>query len=131
MEGLKIEAATRTPDISFDSEKNILEIKGKSYPSNVSDYYMPVFSWLREYFKQSDSRREFTVNIELLYFNSGSSKVLLELFILLEAEASEGKNISINWIYLEDDEDNLEYGKEFQADLQLQFLKFNLVPKKI
>jgi hypothetical protein len=92
---------------------------------------MPVFSWLREYFKQSDSRREFTVNIELLYFNSGSSKVLLELFILLEAEASEGKNISINWIYLEDDEDNLEYGKEFQADLQLQFLKFNLVPKKI
>jgi len=129
MEGLKIEAANRTPDISFDSEKSILEIIGKSYPSNVSDFYMPVFSWLREYLKQLDDRRAFTVNIELLYYDSGSSKVLLELFILLEEEASRGKNISVNWIYHEDDEDNLEYGGEFKAELRS--LKFNLVPKKL
>jgi len=129
MKDLKIEATNRTPDIFFDSEKDILEIKGKSYPSNVSDYYMPIFTWLREYLKQLDDRRVFTVNIELLYFNSGSSKVLLELFLLLEKAAFRGKTISVNWVYHEDDEDNLEYGEEFQADLQ--FLAFNLVQKKV
>ncbi|GEM_PF-5897590 len=36
MENLKIKATNRTPDILFDCENDILEIKGKSYPSNIT-----------------------------------------------------------------------------------------------
>jgi len=124
MENLKIEATNRTPDILFDCENDILEIKGKSYPSNITDYYEPVFFWLKKYLEQLEDQ-QCVVNVELVYFNSSSSKILMEFFFVLEEAFNNAKNISVNWIYDEEDEDNLEYGEEFQEDLES--LPFNLV----
>lgn len=126
MENLEIEGTNRSPDIRFDCENNILEIKGKSYPSNATDYYGPVFSWLKAYLEQLKGQ-QCIVNIELVYFNSSTSKILLEFFMILEGAFNNGKNVSVNWIYDEEDEDNLEYGEEFQEDLES--LPFNLVVK--
>ncbi len=126
MENLKIKGTNRSPDIFFDYENNLLEIKGKSYSANISEYYTPVFLWLGQYLGQLENQH-CTVNIELAYFNSSSSKVLLEFFLLLEEAVSQGKNISVNWIYDEEDEDNREYGEEFQEELEA--LPFNLIQK--
>lgn len=117
MENLEIRPTNRTPHILFDCEKHVLEIKGKSYPANISDYYEPVFSWVKTYLGQLGDQ-QCTVNVELLYFNSSSSKILLEFFMMLEDAVNQGKRISVNWFYDEDDEDNLEYGEEFQEDME-------------
>ena len=127
MENMEIAPTRRTPRISFDCGKNLLEIRGKSYPSNVSECYGPVFSWLKEYLGQLGDK-QCTVNIELVYFNSSSSKILLDFFLMLEETVNKGGNIAVNWIYDEDDEDNMEYGEEFQEDLES--LPFNLLGKK-
>jgi len=124
MENLEIAPTRRTPEISFDCKNHMLAIRGKSYPSNISECYGPVFSWLKKYLGNL-GEEECTVNIELIYFNSSSSKALLDFFLMLE-EA--GKNIVVNWIYDEDDEDNMEYGEEFQDDLG--DLPFRLIEKK-
>jgi len=126
MENLKIEATKRTPDILFDCENHILEIRGKSYPANIGDYYEPLFSWLEKYLEQLDDH-QCTVNIELVYFNSSSSKILLDFFSILEEAVNKGKNICVNWISDEEDEDNMEYGEEFQEDMET--LPFYLVQK--
>ncbi len=127
MEKLRIKATKRTPDIFFDCQKNLLEIRGKSYPADISEYYSPVFSWLKEYLEQLDDQK-CTVNIDLIYFNSSSSKALLDFFTILEEAVKKGRNISVNWIYDEEDEDNLEYGEDFQEDFEI--LTFNLVQKE-
>lgn len=126
MDNLFIEATKYTPEISFNASNNELVIKGETYPENTAEFYSPVFNWLEEYLNQL-KEESVTVNIEIIYFNSSSSKVLMDLFDRLEDAVKEGKNITLNWIYDKDDESALEYGEEFQEDLEL--LKLNLVEK--
>lgn len=128
MDNLKIDATKYTPEISFDCEKNLLEIKGESYPENIAEFYAPVFEWLEEYIEQLGDDAQVVVNMELIYFNSSSSKVLLDLFDLLEEAVNNEKHITVNWIYEKEDEDTLEFGEEFQEDFQS--LTIHLVEKE-
>jgi hypothetical protein len=127
MENLAIEATKQTPKVSFDAENHVLEFQGESYPENMAVFAVPIFTWLEKYLEQLGDQT-FTVNIELTYFNSSSSKILLDLFDKLEEEVeNNGKDIIVNWIYDADDDGIEEYGEEFQEDLES--LTFNLVQK--
>jgi hypothetical protein len=126
VKNLHIEATESTPTIRFDWENNILEIKGVSYPENTTEFYGPVFFWLEEYFSQLDNK-EVTANIEIVYFNSNSWKVLMGFFELLNKAASERVDVTANWIYDGDDDDILEYGEEFQEEYR--GITFNFVQK--
>jgi hypothetical protein len=126
MDALQIEATKYTPEISFNAHTNILKIKGETYPENTAEFYSPVFDWLDNYLAQLNDQTV-TVNIEIIYFNSSSSKVLMDLFDRLDDAVKEGKQITLNWIYDKDDESALEYGEEFQEDLEV--IKLNLVEK--
>ncbi len=89
---------------------------------------LPLFSHLDEYLQDLQDNEIFTVNIELKYFNSSSSKMLMNLFDKLENEvANNGKNIIVNWIYDPENDTIEEFGEEFQEDVDS--LTFNLVPK--
>lgn len=126
MDNLLIEPTKYTPEISFNCERNILEIKGETYPENTAEFYAPVFEWLEGYLDQIKDQ-QITVNLEIIYFNSSSSKVLMDLFDRFEEAVKDGANISVNWIYDGEDESALEYGQEFQEDLET--LELNLVEK--
>ena len=126
MEKLEIKATKYTPEILFDFESNQLSIRGKSYPENTAEFYAPVFDWLEAYLGQLKDQ-EASVDMEIHYLNSSSSKVLLDFFDLMEDATEEGKQISINWIYEEDDEDSQEFGREFQEDFDT--LNLNLIQK--
>ncbi|MBT3226527.1 MAG: DUF1987 domain-containing protein [Deltaproteobacteria bacterium] len=126
MDNLIIEATKYTPKILFDSENHQLDIIGETYPENTAEFYAPVFKWLEEYLTNLQDEAV-TVNLEINYFNSSSSKVLMDMFDKFEAIIKEGKNITLNWIYDKENESALEYGEEFQEDLEV--LKLNLVEK--
>lgn len=127
MENLTIEAGKYTPQIFFDAQNHLLEIRGVSYPENTSVFYDPVFSWLEQYLKEVGKYHNVVVNVELNYFNSSSSKVIIDFIDLLEEAASEGTDITINWLYDEDIEEALEFGEEFGEESE--FVKFNLLKK--
>ena len=128
MDNWKIEATKYTPLVNFDAASNTLELTGESYPENLTTLADPLFSWLEDYLAQLEEQT-FTVNIELTYFNSSSSKMLLDLFDQLEEEvADNGKTIIVNWIYDTENEVAEEYGEEFQEDVEK--LTFNLVQKE-
>jgi len=126
MENLNIPATKSSPEISLNAQTNILSIIGESYPENTAQFYEAIFKWLEEYIANLESE-EVVFNIELIYFNSSSSKVLMDLFDTLEEASEDDKNIVVNWIYDEDNEASLEYGEEFAEDMES--LTFNLVEK--
>ena len=126
MTNLHIPATKSSPDIHFDAETHILEIRGESYPENVAEFYAPVFHWLEEYLSALD-QQEMTLNIEMRYFNSSSSKVLLDFFALCDEAAESGKNISVNWLYEKNNRSAREAGEEFQEDMEI--LHFNIIEK--
>jgi len=127
MENLNMPATAQTPAIYFDEETQTLNIIGECYPENITKFSSPLFSWLNAYLMVLETQ-VFTVNIELVYFNSSSSKMLLDLFDCLQNAVVENqKNIVVNWIYDSENESALEYGEEFKEDLNT--LCFNLVEK--
>ena len=118
MDPIKIEGTPKTPTVNFDAESGVLEIKGRSIPENAVEFYKPLVDWISSY---GDSAKAATlVNIQLEYFNTSSSKCILDVFKKLESV--NGKtNITINWHYEEDDEDMLEAGEDYQAIINIPF----------
>ena len=119
MEALSIEGTAKTPSVKFDGQGGVIEIKGRSIPENSIEFYKPLVEWLESY---SGSPMGLTqVNVQLEYFNTSSSKCILDVFKKLEA-IHKGKNeVIINWFYEEDDEDMLEVGQEMSRMSKLSF----------
>ncbi|MCP4628579.1 MAG: DUF1987 domain-containing protein, partial [bacterium] len=62
-----------------------------------------------------------TLNFRISYFNSSSSKCLLDLLDMLEEYHDEGGSVIINWFYEKDDPDMMEMGEDFCEDFDLDF----------
>ena len=119
MAELTITPTPKTPSITFDSAGGMLEIKGRSIPENSVEFYKPVMDKLDEYAATPQSKT--TVNIQLEYFNTSSSKCLLDIFKKLEQIHKKGNPVVINWLFEEDDEDMQEAGEDYQAIIQIPF----------
>lgn len=116
MEDIRIEGSPKTPTVNFNAGTGFLEIKGRSIPENSIEFYKPLIDWIEQY---SKSPQESTsVNIQLEYFNTSSSKCILDVFKRLE---SISKEVQVNWYYEEDDEDMLEAGEDYDAIINLPF----------
>jgi hypothetical protein len=125
MEPISFEGTAKTPTISIDSQTGIVEIKGRSIPENSIEFYKPVIDWLDEYAKNPKDITQ--VNIQLEYFNTSSSKCILDVFKKLEA-IHKGKNeVVINWYYEEDDEDMLEAGEDYESIIRVPFKMIEIV----
>jgi len=123
MENLHIEATKYTPNIQLNKNGTIT-LEGKSYPENTFEFYAPMMEWMKDYFENHVASKT-TINMEITYFNSSSSKLFFDFFDLLEENNS--NNIVINWIYDEENESALEAGEDFVEDFVE--LKINLVSK--
>lgn len=119
METIKIEGTSKTPTVSFDASKGTCLIKGRSIPENSIEFYKPLIEWLEEYSKTPHSLTD--IDIELEYFNTSSSKCILDLFKKLEGIYQNGNEVVINWYYEEDDEDMLEAGEDYQSIIKVPF----------
>ena len=109
----------KTPFVSFDADKGELELKGRSIPENSIEFYKPLIDWLEEYVASPQTVT--TVNVALEYFNTSSSKCLLDLFKKLEGLSKKGNEVVVNWCYEEDDEDMLEAGEDYQSIIGVPF----------
>jgi len=124
MDNIKLDATERSPEVNFDFQANVFSLGGESYPEDVPAFFGPPISQLEEHLSSlSGAKVEF--NFELIYFNSSSAKVLMELFEMLDEAAENGNDVTINWSHDEDDDNMEELGEEFGEDLE--HASFNLV----
>jgi hypothetical protein len=119
MENLTIEGTPKTPTIEFSLEEGALLIRGRSIPENSIEFYKPLIDKLEEY--SNTPKPSTSVKIQLEYFNTSSSKCILDVFKKLEKINSGGSETVINWYYEEDDEDMLEAGEDYQAIINIPF----------
>ena len=119
MEKLEIERKSNTPAVIFDPETGNLKIEGRSIPENPGDFYDELIAWLHDYFKKPQSVTTLDLNLE--YVNSGSSKYLLGMFRVMKEEVQKGCKININWYYEEDDEAIQSLGEHYKSSLKIPF----------
>ena len=116
MEPITIEATKSSPFIHIDPVNHMIQFKGESYPENAAKFFGPILSSISKFL--TDSRAsQVTVDMQVTYFNSSSSKALLNLFEMLENSVSEGKDIVVNWFYHPENEAALEAGEEFRDEV--------------
>ena len=119
MEAIKIQGTEDTPKVILDKDAEIFEISGRSLPEDVATFYDPILNWLNEYGEGPNSATIF--NFKLTYFNTASSKMLLDILMKLEEIHEEGNNVTVRWHYPEDDEDMEEAGEEYADIVDIPF----------
>ena len=120
MEALNIDQTPKTPFIQLHATSGMLEMRGRSIPENAVDFYTPVFRWMDAYCQAAPTATALHIRFE--YFNTSSSKCLLDILKKLKALHLSGKSeVTVYWHYEEDDEDMLEAGEDFQTIIRIPF----------
>lgn len=119
MENLVIVGSAKTPSIDFDATTGTLLLKGRSIPENSIEFYQPLNEWLDGYAKAPQGVK--VIDVRLEYFNTSSSKCILDFFKRLENAHQNGTEVKVNWYYETDDEDMQEAGEDYDAIVGLPF----------
>ena len=118
MEIINLEGTEDTPKILLDKTNGIFEISGRSLPEDSAEFYQPIIDWLDQYAGASNESSTFVFKLE--YFNTASSKLILDVLSKLE----DIQGAKVMWYFHEDDEDMEEAGEEFSELVEVPF-EFN------
>ena len=105
MDVINIQGTDDTPSVILDKANGKFEISGRSLPEDVNMFYEPILDWLDKYCEDPNDQTEFAFKLE--YFNTASSKIILDILLKLEEIMEKGKEVVIKWHYHEDEEDML------------------------
>jgi len=119
MDKLNLDGTEDTPTIVLDSENNHFEISGRSLPEDSAEFYQPVLDWLNIYSANPNPQTYFTFKMD--YFNTASSKLLLDVLSKLEDLSGDGHDVKVLWYYQEDDPDMEDAGEEYQDLIEVPF----------
>ena len=100
-----------TPGIKLNATNGIFEITGRSLPEDVVKFYKPILDWLDEYTQSPNKQTVFS--FKFTYFNTASSKIILDILTKLEKMHDDGENVSIKWYFPSEDEDMKDAGSEY------------------
>ena len=112
-----IERTRKTPYVSFDVEKGMLEITGSLLSTDSQGFFEGLFTFARDYIKTQPQKTVLKFTIE--YFNTSSSKLLLNLLVQFEELLTMGKDVYLEWHYEEDDLDMYDAGKTYEASIKI------------
>lgn len=115
MSAIQLQGTSKTPHVAFNDSPLSMEISGRSIPENSIAFYTPLLEWVDEHLKDAGSLE---VVIRLEYFNTSSSKCLMDLLKRIEKSPAEA---TVLWYYEEDDEDMLEAGEDYDAIIDMPF----------
>ncbi|UTW60729.1 DUF1987 domain-containing protein [bacterium SCSIO 12741] len=122
MENFMLEGTSKTPRVDFNAQTGILELSGRSIPENAVDFYKPLYDWLDQYVSSPRSNTEVVIKLE--YFNTSSSKCLLDVFKKAEELTRNSLDpVVVKWYYEIDDEDMLEAGEDYEIIINIPFQK--------
>jgi hypothetical protein len=108
-----------TPDVSFSAETGICEIAGESYQEESFEFYKTLMNWVEEYTKKI--KKSITFNFKLTYFNTSSSRAILELLYILKRYEVAGGTVTLNWYYNDPEDSIYEEAEDFQTQSKLHF----------
>ncbi len=116
MNDFRLDGTSKTPKVELTVDPFSMLLSGRSIPENSIEFYRPLMDWVHAHCGADKPRLE--INIRLEYFNTSSSKCLMDLLKRVEVSKNEAV---VNWFYEEDDEDMLEAGEDYDEIIELPF----------
>lgn len=118
MPRLYLPPTEKTPEILFDPATGMFEIRGCSIHENAEGFFRPLLEMVEDYAQRPAPVT--TVKLAMTYFNSSSSKYLLDLLrILDEIHITGAGEVTMEWHYDREDLDMEEAGGDYKALLEM------------
>ena len=124
---LIIKATEKTPFIECIRSTGDVVIKGVCIPEDPLEIFLPIKRWLAEIAETNHAK--ISVAVDLEYFNTSTSGVILNFFRLLKELGEKGKVVRVVWEYECDDEDIKEAGQDYQ-DIIGEFIILQAKPSE-
>ncbi|MFC2098821.1 DUF1987 domain-containing protein [Bacteroidota bacterium] len=116
-----------TPKVTFMVETGQLEFSGISRPEDVAGFYEEPLKWLADFEEavlKSENRygiQDLRFIFKMSYFNSSSSKYIIQMLRHIKNLNEQGIDITIDWYYEEGDEKMMEDGEDLAEAVDLEF----------
>lgn len=111
------------PTVKFNADTGICEIAGESFLEDTVEFYKPIIAWLEEF--TEIEKKPIAFIIKLSYFNTSTSRSLLDILNVLKNYEDNGGEVVINWHYDPSDVDMEEDIEDYMIDTGLEI---NLIP---
>lgn len=102
------------PEVFFNAETGVCEISGESYMEEAYKFYLPLINWIKEFIL--DEKKPLTVNFKLIYFNTSSSRLILDILDILKKFKDDGNTIQVNWYFDPEDPDVKDEVEDFEIE---------------
>ncbi len=113
----ELPATGKTPRVVIDPGQGVISFSGCSVPENADSFFSPLHDRIDAYATAPTART--MVRVELSYFNSSTSKYLLDIFKQLEdLHATGATRVSMEWLHQANDLDMQEAGRDYRSLLE-------------
>lgn len=116
---LRLEGTKETLTVGLSAKTGEMFFGGVSICNNARDYYQRCLDWLSEYAHSPAASTH--VSFSLKYYNTSTSKVLLEMLQIFESILHAGGEVSVVWNFRAEDVDMEDAGLEFAENTILPF----------
>lgn len=116
MNDIQLQGTAKTPSVICTLAPFNIVLSGRSIPENSIEFYRPIMDWVDAHCTKDGARLDIKIRLE--YFNTSSSKCLMDLLKLVEKSPCAAE---VHWYYEEEDEDMLEAGEDYDAIIDMPF----------
>lgn len=103
------EKTNRMPGVSLDAKNHAMLLEGEAYPEDVAAAFEPLMTSISTTLAES-GKTPMTVKFQLQYFNSGSSRKILEIIKMIDASDTAH---NIEWLADPEDDEMIDHGNRF------------------
>ncbi len=119
MPNLILASSPSTPQIMADWDNGLMSIQGDSYPENSFEFFDPIIDWIERFLLQT--QQPLRLELRLVYMNTSSVKVMMDIFDMLEESFKQGRQVSVDWYYDTRNERVVDMVHEFKEDCSFPF----------
>ena len=122
MEKVHILPTNKTPEILLNPS-GYIKVKGRAIDESRSGVPEQMMTWIEDYIKNPAQSTEVTIALEFL--NSFNTLIITSVLKKIAQLLKDGKRLSIQWYYEEDDVDIFDRGEYIATviDFPIEFIK--------
>jgi hypothetical protein len=116
-----------SPSVNLNAATGKCCISGESYLEEPYEFYKKIAAWFSDYAKAGG--QNIVLDLKFNYFNTSSSRALLEMLRVLRDIQHSGIDVTVNWYYPNPDDDEiLMEGEDFREEcgLEINMIEYEL-----
>jgi hypothetical protein len=106
------------PTVNFNASTGKFLLAGSSYLEDTTKFYEPILIWLKEF--TIDTKKKIDLEIRLNYFNTSSSRSILDIFYIIKNFQNNGGKVKIDWYLKQFDPEMFEEIEDYILDTGLK-----------